>query len=122
MADQKDVEREAAEAEIERLRASEVEIERDADEFDAESDALRLLTEIRKAIAGEIQNADGIDAVRAVLGRLFERFEIRMPEAKIRAHIRPDAIELVEDGEGGATRELRREALADNHFNSCTMK
>jgi hypothetical protein len=75
------------------------------------------------SIAGEIKNADGIDAVRAALSRLFERFELHMPNdgeerGQIKAHIRPDAIELVEDGEGGADRKLGREALADNHFNS----
>jgi site-specific DNA recombinase len=101
----------SANAEADRLQGSEAEIERDADVLDAEGEAIRLLTEIQKSIAGEVKSADGIDALRAALGRLFEKFVVHMPDAQIKAHIRPDAIELVEDARGGVTRKLRREPL-----------
>jgi cell division protein FtsB len=119
--DRKDAEREAAAAEIERLRASEAEIERDAADLDAEGEALKVLVEIRRAVAGEVRDAGDVDAVRAALGRLFSHFTLYMPEQQIKARIRPDAIELVEDIEGGVTRKLRREPISrttENHFSS----
>ncbi len=70
----------AAEAEVERLRQRAEEVENWTDLKDAEADTLRRLTEIRKAIAGEIQDAEGIDAVRAALTRLFESFTLSVPE------------------------------------------
>ena len=39
-----------------------------------ESDVLRKLSEIRAAIVGEVQHSSGVEAVRAALLRLFERF------------------------------------------------
>lgn len=47
---------------------------------------LRRLAQIRAAVAGEVQDAKGADAVRAVLMRLFERFILHrgIPE---QAHI-----------------------------------
>lgn len=107
----------AVAAEADRLRASEAEIERDAAELDTEGEALRLLNELQQAVVGQIQSADGIDAVRAALGRLFSSFELHPVKdgeerGRIRAHIREDAIELVEDGNGQVTRKLRREGLA----------
>jgi hypothetical protein len=104
----------SANAQADRLRASEAEVKRDGGDFDAES----------------------IDAARAALVRLFERFELRMPpdgegRGQIKGRIREDAIEYVkvpeeEDGASGQGSRpgyiprLRREplAVADNHFSS----
>jgi hypothetical protein len=61
---------------------------------DVESQTLRRITEIRAAIAGEITDADGVDAVRAALARLFERFEIRRRADRVH-------IELAWLGDGG---------------------
>jgi site-specific DNA recombinase len=73
-------ERDAAEAEPERLSASEREAETGNPLFgDAEEEVLRRLTEIRRAVAGEISDADGVDAVRAALARLFKGFVIHPP-------------------------------------------
>lgn len=64
----------AAEAEVERLTASERDVTTRAATIDAEQDALQQLADIRKAIAGDIQDADGVEAVRAALTRLFDAF------------------------------------------------
>jgi hypothetical protein len=52
-------ERDGARAEAERLREQEREVETWGELRDAEADTLRQLSEIRKAIAGEVQNAEG---------------------------------------------------------------
>ncbi len=77
---------EAAEAEAERLIASEQDAAAGSDQVDAEAETLRRLSEIRKAIAGEINDAASTDAVRAALSRLFEGFVVHrgLPE---RAHV-----------------------------------
>jgi hypothetical protein len=41
---------------------------------DCEEETLRSLAEIRQAIVGEIRNAEGLEAVRAALRKLFEAF------------------------------------------------
>jgi site-specific DNA recombinase len=69
-------ERDAAEAQAARLLASRDEIAAAAEQLDHEHDALRQLAEIRRAIAGDIQAAEGVDAVRAALMRLFEAFVV----------------------------------------------
>jgi hypothetical protein len=61
-------------AEAERLRASEAETKEGATLLDAEREALERLTEIRRAIAGEVKDAAGTEAVRAALSRLFDGF------------------------------------------------
>jgi site-specific DNA recombinase len=100
----------AAEAEAERLSASELEIERDGATLDAESETLRRLTEIRRAIAGEVREAAGVDAVRAALSRLFERFILHraIPE---RAHVELIGEPWIEPVLRSAAGEMR-EALA----------
>ena len=65
---------EAARAEVTRLLASEEEVETETARGNAETEMLRRLTEIRKTIAGEIQSAESVEAVRAALTRLFESF------------------------------------------------
>lgn len=64
----------AAESEVERLRERWSEIEADASLDDVEADVLTKLAHIRAAIAGEISDRDGVDAVRATLMRLFDGF------------------------------------------------
>ena len=125
----------AAEAEVARLTASTAEVERDSSALDAEAELLTRLAALRAAIAGEVNDAEGTDAVRAALGRLFERFVLQpaqggqhhhddQPGAPfapllpatdgylIEVHVRPEALAFTEDGKlvlGGAY--LRREPL-----------
>ena len=66
----------AAKAEVERLREQQEEVSSWGEVRDVEEDALRRLAEIRQAIAGEIQDAEGLEAVRAALTRLFESFTV----------------------------------------------
>jgi recombinase-like zinc beta ribbon protein len=74
--EQLQAERDAAEAEAKRLRASESEVERDAGLMDAEQEMISYMAEIRQTIVGEIRDAEDAEAVRAALSRLFERFII----------------------------------------------
>jgi site-specific DNA recombinase len=60
-------ERQAAEAEVERLRFQQREVEQWGELRDVEAETLHRLSEIRAAIAGEIQDAAGVEAVRAAL-------------------------------------------------------
>lgn len=94
----------AAKAEAVRLRASEDEIRRDTAHLDVERATLRRLTEIRRAVAGEVKPAEGVDAARAALTRLFERFILHrsLPE---RIHV-----ELI--GEPWIEPVIRAEAIA----------
>src|SRR5207247_2294857 len=66
----------AARAEAERLAEREVEIAQQATLRDVEGELLGFLTDIRSAVAGQIENAVGVDAVRAALTQLFERFSL----------------------------------------------
>jgi site-specific DNA recombinase len=63
-----------ARAEAERLRASEAQVDQGAGITDAEQETLERLTSIRRAIAGEVRDAEGTDAIRAALSRLFDGF------------------------------------------------
>ena len=73
----------AAQNEADRLRLSLEEIEADEELADAERETLERLVEIRRAIAGEVKDAEGIEAVRAALVRLFDRFIIH-PAGNVR--------------------------------------
>jgi DNA invertase Pin-like site-specific DNA recombinase len=42
----------------------------------AEEEAVEILTTIRRAIAGDIRSASSVDAARAAIRRLFDRFEL----------------------------------------------
>ena len=72
--DELTAEQRSADAEVERMTSAMADVERDDELADAEQDTLALLAEIRKEIAGEIQTAAGVDAVRAALSRLFSAF------------------------------------------------
>jgi DNA invertase Pin-like site-specific DNA recombinase len=76
----------AAEAEAERLRGQERQVREWGELTDVEAEALRRLAQIRAAIAGDVQDADGIEAVRAALTRQFERFVIH-DSVPARAHV-----------------------------------
>lgn len=66
----------AARAALERLREHEAEAASWAQVQDVETRTLQHLAEIRRAIAGEVRDAEGVGAVRAALARAFECFVI----------------------------------------------
>lgn len=70
-----------ATAEAESLRKRESEVSNWGELRDVEGDVLNKLTDLRRAVAGEVRDAEGLDAVRAALTRLFEGFTV---------HHRPD--------------------------------
>ena len=80
-------EQDAARAELDRLAEQEREVEGWGELRDAEADTLRRLSDIRAAIAGEVKDADGLDAVRAALSRLFERFVIRHQTERVHVEL-----------------------------------
>lgn len=67
-------ERDAARAEASRLAASLEAAAKEDALLDAEQETYELLADVRRAIAGEVNDAAGVDAVRAALSRLFDRF------------------------------------------------
>lgn len=85
------------------LTEQEREVESWADVRDTEAETLRRLAEIRKAIAGEVKDADGIEAVRAALLRLFERFIVHVDhktrQGRIESIVRDEAVQTVEGEE-----------------------
>jgi Recombinase zinc beta ribbon domain len=127
-------ERDAAHAEAKRLQEAQAEAEADPDLSDVEADVLRKLTEIRKAIAGEVKDAEGVEAVRAALSRLFERLILHPtcsnwgrrgehPSMRVGSHEENYSIELVIRtaaiaGYEGVNPVLRREPLnqAENNY------
>jgi hypothetical protein len=76
-------ERDAARADLDRLAEQQHEVERWGELRDAEADTLRRLSEIRALVAGEIRTAEGLEAVRAALTRMFERFVIRRQTQRV---------------------------------------
>ena len=66
-------EKQAAEAEVERLQEQEAEVLAWGELKDVQADTLRKLADLRRAIGGEIQDAEGIEAVRVALSRMFDR-------------------------------------------------
>jgi site-specific DNA recombinase len=74
--DELSAEHDAARAAVERLDASHSDVQRAGALLDAEREMLGTLAEIRRAIAGEIQAAENVAAVRAALARLFEMFVV----------------------------------------------
>lgn len=81
-------EAQGADAEADRLRASEAEVLRDGAAHDAEQEVLEQLARIRQAVAGEVADAEGVNAVRAALTRLFESFTVSLP-VDGKAQVRP---------------------------------
>src|SRR5439155_17405968 len=69
-------EADAAAAEVNRLRSNETEVGRDPLYAfdDAEQTVLEQLASLRRAIAGEVRDAQGTDAARAALMRLVQGF------------------------------------------------
>lgn len=64
---------------------------------DAEQETLQRLADIRRAIAGEVEDAEGVEAVRAALTRLFDGFILHPrvgakygPQKRGEAHDGPD--------------------------------
>ena len=76
----------AADAEAERLREQVAANDPRAALGDAEVEVMEQLAQLRAAVAGEVQAGPDLDAVRAVLRRLFERF-IFHPELPAQAHV-----------------------------------
>jgi hypothetical protein len=114
-------ERDAARAEVDRLAAQHDEVESWGELRDAEVDTLRMLSEIRAAIAGEIRTAAGLDAVRAAFARTFDAFIVRRraPRVHVELILEPELViepvvrERAIEGYSENLRPiLRREALS----------
>jgi len=80
-------ERAAAHAEVARLAEQQREVEGWGELRDAEADTLRRLSELRALIAGEVNDADGLEAVRAALTRMFEQFVIRRQSPRVHVEL-----------------------------------
>lgn len=65
---------EAARAQEGRLSDHVAEVERWGGLIDAEAETYRLVAEIRKTVVGEVRNERGLEAARAALLRVFDRF------------------------------------------------
>jgi hypothetical protein len=76
----------AATAEAERLREQVAAAESGAAVDDGEAEVIQQLAQLRAAVAGDVTAAEGVEAVRAVLRRLFERFVFH-PEIPAEAHV-----------------------------------
>jgi site-specific DNA recombinase len=76
----------AAEAEAERLRAQLAGAESSAMLGDAETELVEQLAQLRAAVAGQVSAGENVDAVRAVLMRLFDHFVFH-PELPANAHV-----------------------------------
>lgn len=66
--------RDAARAKQAQLSKHVATVTEETGSIDAEQSTLQHLTAIRNAVAGEVRDAEGIDAARAAISRLFERF------------------------------------------------
>jgi primosomal protein N' len=76
--------REAAEREIERLRARAAEAESEVAAFDLDEEAAQKLAALRHAITGEVVGAAGLAAIRSALGRVFSKVTlVRTPEGEL---------------------------------------
>jgi Recombinase zinc beta ribbon domain len=73
--------RRAAAAQVDRLVEQEGRAREVAITADAENETIRRLSEIRAAIAGEVTDARGTDAVRAAICRLFDEFTLHRWES-----------------------------------------
>jgi len=115
-------ERDAARAEAKRLATQQQEVEAWGELRDAEAETWRRLSRIRAVIAGEVRDAQGLDAVRAALNRTFERFVLRRATRRVHVELIADAGLLIdpvvrEQAITGYTENLRpifrRESLND---------
>ena len=116
-----------ARAALERLRDQEAQAASGAELQDVEARTLQHLAEIRRAIAGEVRDAEGVDAVRAALARAFECFVIHRDAQSTHAElawvgdytIEPVVREQAVEGYSDSMRPvLRREPLqqAENKY------
>jgi site-specific DNA recombinase len=121
--DEISAELEGARAHVERLSGQITETEQWGVLQDVERDTLAKLAELRRAIAGEIQDAEGVDAVRAALVRLFDGFAVRRVQPGMRVPadlawqgdyiIEPIVGEEVIQGYSPLRPILRREPIYD---------
>jgi hypothetical protein len=89
--DELGAERSVARTEAERLATQQREVEAWGELRDAEAETWRRLSEIRAVIAGEVRDAEGLDAVRAALSRTFERFVLRFAVRRVHVELIADA-------------------------------
>jgi DNA invertase Pin-like site-specific DNA recombinase len=89
--DELEGERDAAHAEAKRLATQQREVEAWGELRDAETETWRRLSEIRAVIAGEVRDAEGLDAVRAALGRTFVHFVVRRSVPRVHIELIADA-------------------------------
>jgi len=120
--------RQAARANVERLRVQSDEAASQSLLRDAEVETLRYMAAIREAIVGEIRESGGVEALRSVLVRLFSHFTLHrldsesLPEHPalyadlllvggyvVEPHVRPEVVESFECD--GLVPVLRREPL-----------
>jgi hypothetical protein len=114
---------EGAAAEVSRLAEQRVEVEAFDVLQDIEVETLEALVEIRKSIAGEVNDAKGVDAARAALLRLFDGFALKEIKPGMRVHaelawqgryiIEPIVAERAVDGETPLRPVFRRQPLYD---------
>ena len=112
-----------AEAEVDRLASQLIEVETWGELGDTERDTLSKLADLRRVIAGEVQGAEGTEAVRAALARLFDRFVVRRAQPGQRIHadlawagdlvIEPIVAEQAVQGYSPLRPVFRREPLYD---------
>jgi DNA invertase Pin-like site-specific DNA recombinase len=115
---------EGATAEVARLIEQEAEVETWGEFQDAEQDTLQKLADLRTAIADQVNDAEGVDAVRAALTRIFERFVLRpvQPGHRVKADLawigdlvlEPVVREQAVEGYDGVRPIFRREPLYDS--------
>lgn len=77
---------EAADSECERLASQLQAAEADPALVGIEAGLLERLAQIRAALADQVTDAAGVDAVRAALMRVFDRFELHKGRAEQRAN------------------------------------
>jgi hypothetical protein len=65
--------------------------------LDAEQETLERLGEIRRAMAGEIKDAEGAESARAALSRLFSRFVLHpRPGARFEGSGRAELVDVAD--------------------------
>ncbi|MQA74179.1 MAG: hypothetical protein GEU88_07555 [Solirubrobacterales bacterium] len=117
----------AAEAKLGQIERQHDDVSRWAEVADAEEETYRQLAEIRAAIAGEVQGANGVEAVRAVLARMFDHFRLHLADGgpvhlellAAEVWIEPVIADRAIEGYGQRMRPvLRREPLnrAENNW------
>lgn len=115
---------------VEQLQRQVSEVEAWGELHDAERDALEKLADLRRAVAGEINDSASIDAIRAALSRLFEHFVLRRvePGQRIPAHlawqgeyvIEPIAREQAVEGYTDLRPVFRRELVYGGETNQAS--